>query len=248
MLDASTLVYVMDREAHPKGDKDADSVAGPEAKTEPEEPAEAEEEVATPTPSVEEIEATFVKEPSDMPVPQTMPLREGKDPIFPLPGSYNFGEPARQDQTFFTSSGDYSGNYSSAIIEDPATQGLITPIEEAASFEYLTQAPFPDASTAEHHAAAAVPMQHSVSQYDHWAPSFREELYSPLEYGSAAGHGLPEPRMHYPLGFASHPEEIHGMPDFTRDQHGYMEPMGSRGPLFRTGSLSHPHFTHSHQC
>ncbi|BCS00451.1 uncharacterized protein AKAW2_50792A [Aspergillus luchuensis] len=247
-IDASTLVYVMDREAHPKGDKDADSVAGPEAKTEPEEPAEAEEEVTTPTPSVEEIEATFIKEPSDLPVPQTMPLREGKEPIFPLPGSYNYGEPARQDQTFFTSSGDYSGNYSNAIIEDPANQGLITPIEEAASFEYLTQAPFPDASTAEHHAAAAVPMQHSVSQYDHWAPSFREELYSPLEYGAAAGHGLPEPRMHYPLGYAAHPEEIHGMPDFTRDQHGYMEPMSSRGPLFRTGSLSHPHFTHSHQC
>ncbi|PWY91440.1 hypothetical protein BO94DRAFT_544820 [Aspergillus sclerotioniger CBS 115572] len=244
-VDASTIVYVMDREAHPKGDKDADSVAEPEPKIEPEERTGLEEVAITPTPSVEEVHAPFTLDPVDMPVPRHMPMGGEGDQLFPLPESLSFGEPTGQDRSFYAQSGEYHGDYSNALVETPTTPGMATPTEQHSSFDFLTQAPFPDASTVEHR-PAAMPMQHSVSQFDTWTtPSFRQDLFSPLGYGSATSHAIPQSHVHYHMGMGSNVEDD-GLPDLSHDQvpTTYMEPPSSRGSLFRTGSLSHPHFAH----
>ncbi|RAL02124.1 uncharacterized protein BO80DRAFT_40179 [Aspergillus ibericus CBS 121593] len=240
-VDGSTVVYVMDREAHPKGDKDAESVAEPEPKLEPEEPINLEEVAITPTPSVEEVQPPYTMDPRDMTVSRPMPMGEERDQLFPLPESLSFGEPARHDGTFFAPSSDYHGDYSNALIEPPTTPAMITPTEQTASYDFLTQAPFPDASTVEHR-PAAMPMQHSVSQYDTWTSSFRQDLFGPLDFGSAASHAVPQPRMHYHMG--SNAEDIDHLTELPRDHTTFMEPPSSRGSLFRTGSLSHPHFGH----
>ncbi|PYI00792.1 hypothetical protein BO78DRAFT_34251 [Aspergillus sclerotiicarbonarius CBS 121057] len=241
-VDASTIVYVMDREAHPKGDKDADSVAEPEPKREPEELIDLEKVAITPTPSVEEVHAPFTLDPIDMPVSRPMPMGGERDQLFPLPESLSFGEPGRQDGPFFAPSGDYHGDYSNALIETPTTPGIITPTEQNSSYDFLTQAPFPDASTVEHR-PAAMPMQHSVSQYDTWTPSFRQDLFGPLDFGSSTSHAIPQHRVHYHMGIGSNAEDIDDLTELSRD-HTFMEPPSSRGSLFRTGSLSHPHFAH----
>ncbi|OOF92737.1 hypothetical protein ASPCADRAFT_152236 [Aspergillus carbonarius ITEM 5010] len=243
-VDASTIVYVMDREAHPKGDRDADSVAEPELKIEPEERTDLEEVAITPTPSVEEVHAPFTMDPTDMPVPRHMPMGGERDQLFPLPESLSFGEPTRQDRPFFPQSGDYHGDYSNALVETPTTPGVVTPTEQNPSFDFLTQAPFPDASTVEHR-PAAIPMQHPVSQYDTWAtPSFRQDLFGSLDYGSATSHGIPQAHVHYHMGMGSNAENVEGLTELSHDHPTYMEPPSSRGTLFRTGSLSHPHFAH----
>ncbi|KAL3264206.1 hypothetical protein ABHI18_001006 [Aspergillus niger] len=149
LSDASTLIYVVDHKVHPKGDKGADFVAEPGPKFEPEEPTRVVEVAVAPSPSVEEVEAPFAANPRDMPVPRTMrTMGEYGDQFFILPGSLIFGEPAKQDRPFYTSSTIVPAT-TRVLLSSSTTQGLITPTERASSFEYLAPAPFPDASTAE---------------------------------------------------------------------------------------------------
>ncbi|GLA10266.1 hypothetical protein AnigIFM60653_002361 [Aspergillus niger] len=139
----------VDHKVHPKGDKGADFVAEPGPKFEPEEPTRVVEVAVAPSPSVEEVEAPFAANPRDMPVPRTMrTMGEYGDQFLILPGSLIFGEPAKQDRPFYTSSTIVPAT-TRVLLSSSTTQGLITPTERASSFEYLAPAPFPDASTAE---------------------------------------------------------------------------------------------------
>ncbi|PWY72893.1 kinesin [Aspergillus heteromorphus CBS 117.55] len=244
-VDASTIMYVVDREAHPKGDRDAESVTEAEAKAEPEaeEPIEAEEDVVTPTSSVEEISAPFTNlDAMTMPAPRPMPLADDRTQLYPMPETLSFGEPSRNDRQYYTSLPDYSTDYSHPI-KPPSTPELTTPTEQhASSYDYLTHAPFSNPATADHHRPTALPMQHAMSHYDSWTPSYRPNMFGALDYPAPAT----EP-IHYqmPISATSDVQEINGLPDLSHERPIFMDPSGARGHPFRTGSLSHPHYAHA---
>lgn len=192
-LDASTVVHVVDRRRLSNGNKDADLVTKLEPTSKPEKRIRMKKIDLNPSPSVAQ-ETPFSTESSDMSVPTT-----GED-------RNQFNESERPDRLYVTPSNNYYSDYSNAFIEASTTQELNTPVEQT-SINRLAQAPFPDASSAEHYLTAA-PSQNFVSQYAPWPSSYRETYFIPQDYRSTASHGMSETFMYYPVGITPNSESV----------------------------------------
>ncbi|KAF9894056.1 hypothetical protein FE257_009029 [Aspergillus nanangensis] len=237
-VDSNTMVYVVNRDANQKGDKDSDSVSEPEQKVEPEEIEDPEESFLPPSTSAQQA-SSFTS--VDMPIPgRSMHLSSDREQLFPLPDSLSFGEQSRADRPYYSAAPDYTDDYSPhAMLKTPVTSALVSPNETTGSFEYMTQAPF-SASTAgelSQHRPTAMPMQHSVSHFDSWNPSFRQNVYNPLEYGTGPTQTISQSPMSYQMPVPSpHAQDI--------QPHGLPEPISHKA--FRTGSLGHQNMMTSH--
>ncbi|KAJ5176743.1 uncharacterized protein N7482_002620 [Penicillium canariense] len=105
-----------------------------------------------------------------------------------------------------------------SMLSTPVTAEMISP-HDVSVFDYSNSHPFP----------SSTPDQ----KYDTWAPTFRQNIFSPVDYNTpATTHGLPPPAMQYHMPMAS-PAQLHDMTP--------MDSMGQRALPFRTGSLGHPH-------
>jgi hypothetical protein len=160
----------------------------------------------------------------------------------------SFSKTPRDDRTFFPTTSEYTEYYASQqMLRTPETTALVSPNETHAAFDYMTKAPITSSAPEQirHHRQAPLPMQHSAS-FDPWTPSFRHNLFNPMEYGTAPSHAMSQTTMSYqlPMTPTSHPQEMphmaHGLPNLPQDRHSGMDGMSMRGPSFRTGSLSHP--------
>lgn len=218
--DASMVVYVMNRGPSPKGDDEEESN---DTTTLPvptlEAPEHIEEGLLTPTSSIEHVTA-----------PLTTPLDPlSMAPTRSLPTSFSLSQPLsfdgpRQDRPYYTTPPQYTDSFSQPMLSTPVTAEMISP-HDVSVFDYSTSHGFPT-STAD-------------QKFDGWAPTFRQNLFSPVDYNAPAGtHGLPQPPMHYHMSMAS-PAQLHDMSHpHTQSP---LDPMSQRTLPFRTGSLGHPH-------
>ncbi|KAL4890364.1 hypothetical protein BDV59DRAFT_97272 [Aspergillus ambiguus] len=237
-IDASTLVYVANRDASQKGDKDSDSVSEPEQKVDAEEAEDLDEGFLTPASSAQPTQTSFTSVDMTLGGPsRPLHLNGDRDPLFPLPETLSFDEQPRPDRSYYPVTSEYSEDYAHGMLKTPVTSAMVSPNDQSGAFDYLGSAPFTSSTTAEQMSSqrsAAMPMQHSVSHYDSWAPSFRQNVFNPMEYGTAPNQTLSQPAVSYqmPIPSASHaPDMPHGMP----------EPMNHKA--FRPGSLMAPHHT-----
>ncbi|KAB8075909.1 hypothetical protein BDV29DRAFT_189797 [Aspergillus leporis] len=242
-VDANTLVYVQNRDANAKGDKDSDTISEPEQKLETEDLEEADDEFLTPPSSTEQASSSFTSS-VEMTIGghgRSMHMGGDRNQLFPLPESLSFGENPGHERSYYGTA-EYPDEYSHPILKTPVTPGIVTPTEQPNAFDYLG-APFSASTTGEsmvsHQRPTAMPMQQSVSQFDTWTPSYRQSMYNPMEYSSS--QTIP-PHVSYqiPLATTSHAAELshtpHGLPG---------HPKGSSSS-FRTESLSHPHMVPHH--
>jgi hypothetical protein len=189
------------------------------------------------------VEHTSMAAPS-----RPMNMGDDRKQLFPLLESLSFGETPPDDRTFFPTTSEDTEDYASQQMpRTPATTAFVSPNETHAAFNYMTQAPITSSPPEQisHHRQAPLPMHHSAS-FDPWTPSFRHNLFNPMEYGTAPNHAMSQTTMSYqlPITPASHPQEMprmaHGLPTPPQDRPSSMDGMSMRGPSFRTGSLSHP--------
>ncbi|KAE8150702.1 hypothetical protein BDV25DRAFT_153852 [Aspergillus avenaceus] len=236
-VDANTLVYVQNRDANAKGDKDSDTISEPEQKFEPEDLEEADDDFLTPPSSSEQVSASFTSSVDMTMAGHGRSMHMGGDRLFTMPESLSFGEPGHERSYYGNT--EYPDEYSHPVLKTPVTSALVTPTEQPNAFDYL-QAPFSAPTTGEpmvsHQRPTALPMQQSVSQFDAWTP-YRQNIFNPMEYGS--GPSTMHQHMSYqmPLTTTSHTAEVGHTP------HGLS---ASKAASFRTGSLSHPHMGHHH--
>lgn len=173
-----------------------------------------------------------------------MNMGDDRNQLFPLPESLGFGETPRDNRTFFPTTSEYTEDYAShQMRRTPVTTAIVSPNETSTAFDYLTQAPITSApEPISHHRQAPLSMQHSAS-FDPWTPSFRQNPFNPMEYGTAPSHAMSQPTMSYqlPMTPTSHPQDMphmaHGLPHLSQDRPTSMDDMGMRGPPFRTGAL-----------
>ncbi|KAF7591253.1 hypothetical protein BBP40_001814 [Aspergillus hancockii] len=242
-VDANTLVYVQNRDANAKGDKDSDTISETEQKLEPEDLEDADDDFLTPSSSAEQASSSFTSS-VDMTIGghgRSLHMGDDRSQLFPLPESLSFGEQSGHERPYYGNA-EYPDEYSHPILKTPVTSGMVTPNEQPNAFDYLG-APFSASTMGEpmvsHQRPTALPIQQSVSQFDTWTPSYRQNMYNPMEYSSAPSQTMP-PHMsyHMPLTTTPHAAEM------SRTPHGL--PGHPKGPSFRTGSLSHSHMVPHH--
>ncbi|KAJ5512581.1 hypothetical protein N7463_002133 [Penicillium fimorum] len=137
-----------------------------------------------------------------------------------LPGSFsmaeplNFEHPTRQDRPYYTT--------------PPPIHGMISPHDvSVSSFDYSAHNTFSN-STPDHSRAA---------QYDTWTPSFRQNIFTPVEYPTpASSQGMTQSTMAYQMPMVSH---MHDMSNHHAQQ-SHMDSLQQRSLPFRTGSMGHP--------
>jgi hypothetical protein len=214
------VVYVMNRGPSPKGDDEEDSndtttISAPTVEA----PEHIEEGLLTPTSSIEHVTATLTT-PID---PLSMAPTRSLPPSFSLSQPLSFDGP-RQDRHYYGTPPQYPDSFSQTMLNTPVTAEMISP-HDVSVFDYSTSHAFPASTTDQ--------------KFDAWAPTFRQTLFSPVDYNSPAGtHGLPQPPMHYHMSMAS-PAQLHDMSH--PHAHSPLDPMSQRALPFRTGSLGHPH-------
>ncbi|KAJ5381566.1 uncharacterized protein N7496_003994 [Penicillium cataractarum] len=198
-VDASMVVYVMNRGPSPKGDDEEESN---DTATLPvptmEAPEHIEEGLLTPTSSIEHVTA-----------PLTTPIDPlSMAPTRSLPTNFSLSQPLtfdgpRQDRPYYTTPPQYTDSFSQPMLSTPVTAEMISP-HDVSVFDYSTSHGFP-AST-------------SDQKFDAWAPTFRQTLFSPVDYNApAVTHGLPQPPLHY-MPMAS-PAQLHDMSPPTPSHH-----------------------------
>lgn len=217
------MIYVQNRGPSPKGDEDEES-AEP-ATLEPPEHIDAG--LLTPTSSVEQSVV-----PLTTPI-DTMTVPTGRS----LPGSFSMPEPLsfeapRHDRPYYATPPHYTDSFSQPMLSTPVTAEMISP-HDMSVFDY-SQTPF-HTSTPDHQ--RTVP-----GQYDTWTPTFRQNLFSPVDYSAPpTSQAVHPPSMTYHMPMAS-PAQLHDM-SHSHPHHGQspMDSMNPRALPFRTGSLGHPH-------
>ncbi|KAG2416140.1 hypothetical protein HFD88_007332 [Aspergillus terreus] len=237
-IDATTMVYVVNRDANQKGDKDSDSVSEAEQKADAEEVEEVDEGFLTPASSAQHTQTPFASVDMSMGASRPMHISSDRDQLFALPESLSFEEQPRTERTYYPATSDYSDDYGHGLLKTPVTSTMVSPSDQTGSFEYLPPVPFTASTTAEQMSGqrpAAMPMQHSISHYDSWTPTFRQNVFHPMDYGTAPNQTLPQPAVSYPMSMppASHPDMPHGLPD----------PMDHKPAVFRPGPMMVPHHT-----
>lgn len=214
--DASMVVYVMNRGPSPKGDDEEESnepTHVPVPNVEAAEPIE--EGLLTPTSSIEQTAPLTT--PIDA---MTMGPTRSLSTSFSVPHPLSF-DGHRQDRPYYATPPNYTDSFSQPMLNSPVTAEMISP-HDVSVFDYPTSHPF----------QTSTPDQ----KYDAWAPTFRQTLFSPVDYNApSVTHGLPEPSMAYHLPMAS-PAQLHEMSHTSP-----LDSMSQRALPFRTGSLGHPH-------
>lgn len=231
---------MINRDSITKGEKDTDAASEPDPKMEEtDEEEETDDEFLTPSSSAEQVSGSFA---STVDMGLTGQAND-RSHLYAVPQPIGLGEQPRHDRSFYSTSSDYANDYSSPSMIKPPASTLVSPNEPTQTFDYLTPAPFPAPAAGDQMVSqrpAAMPMQHSVSQFDTWAPSFRQNMFDPLEYGNAAGQTVPQAHLSYPMPMG-HPSEItHGLPDLRCDKSSHVDPLFQR-PTYRPGSMGHSH-------
>ncbi|KAJ5182869.1 hypothetical protein N7492_000485 [Penicillium capsulatum] len=217
-VDSQHVVYVQNRGPSPKGDEDEES-AEPATLEAPE---HIDEGLLTPTSSVEQVVA-----PLTTPI-DTLSVPAGRS----LPGSFSMPEPLtfdgpRHDRPYYATPPHYD-SFSQPMLSTPVTAEMVSP-HDVSVFDY-SQPPFAS-STPDHQRAAP-------GHYDSWTPTFRQNIFSPVDYsGTPTTQAVHPSSMYMPM---ASPAQLHDM----SHPHHVQSPMDSMNPRalpFRTGSLGHPH-------
>lgn len=165
--------------------------------------------ILTPPSSIEQVTA-----PLTTPI-EPLPMANARS----LPGSFSMPESLsfdnRQDRPYYTSPPQYPDSFSQTMLSTPVSAEMISP-HEVSVFDY-SQNPFPSSSPDQARSAAP-------SHYDAWGPSFRPNMFAPVDYTSA-GAVPPPMSYHLPMAPSAH---LHDM------SHPHMD---SRPLPFRNGSL-----------
>lgn len=203
------VVYVQNRGPSPKGDEDDES--GEPVTTIIEAPEHMENGLLTPTSSVEQAAA-----------PLTTPIDTMGRSLpgnFSMPDCLSFEGPPRHDRAYYTTPPQYSDSFSQPMLSTPVSAEIISP-HDVSVFEYSSSGSF----------ASSTPDQQRTSHYDWSTPTFRQNIFSPVDYsGSSTNSGLPHPSMPYHMPLAS-PTHLHDM-----------DPMNPKALPYRTGSFGHAH-------
>ncbi|PLB53679.1 hypothetical protein P170DRAFT_346625 [Aspergillus steynii IBT 23096] len=239
-VDATTVVYVLNRDSSAKGEKDADAASEPDPKMEEtDEEEETDDEFLTPSSSAEQASSSFTST-VDMGL-----TGQGSDrnQLFSLSEPIGLGEQSRHERSFYSTSSEYANDYSSPNMIKPPPTTLVSPNEQTQSFDYLTPAPFSTSAGDQMVAQrpSAMPMQHSVSQFDAWTPSFRQNMFDPLEYGNTTGQTVTQSHLPYQMPMAHTSDITHGLPELRCDKSSHMDPLSFRSSTYRTGSMGHSH-------
>ncbi|KAA8641845.1 uncharacterized protein ATNIH1004_010784 [Aspergillus tanneri] len=235
------VVYVINRDATPKQGRGV--VPSKErCQSSVTDESDEEEDVPTPSSSTEELSGSFTSA-MDMNVNGQGPLQMGGErrPLFPLLEPMSLAEQTRPEHSFYSSSSDYTNGYGPQSIQAPVSSAMVSPHEQPQAFDYLTQASFSTSAPGDQvvsQSPAAIPMQHSISQFDTWTPSLRSNIFNPTDYGNAASQTAPPTHLTYQMPMPHAQDLAHGLSS--------MDPLNPRSP-FRTGSLGHPHTLPSHQ-
>ncbi|OKP00905.1 hypothetical protein PENSUB_7486 [Penicillium subrubescens] len=219
-VDANIVVYVMNRGPSPKGDDEEESNETTTISSMPtvEVPEPIEEGLLTPTSSIEQITAPLTTPIDTMAMVPTRSLPTS----FSIPQPLSFDGP-RQDRSYYATPPHYTDSFSQPMLSAPVTAEMISP-HDISVFDYPTS-----------HFPTSTPDQ----KFDGWAPTFRQTLFSPVDYNApSVTHGLPQPGMQYHMPMAS-PAQLHDMSH--PHAHSPMDAMSQRALPFRTGSLGHPH-------
>ncbi|KAL2818463.1 hypothetical protein BDW59DRAFT_165537 [Aspergillus cavernicola] len=233
-VDADTVVYIRNRDAPAKEAKDNESVISDnDQKLEAEEFEDAEED---PLPSSSDhLSASFTSvDPMALTQNRSFSMGNERSQTFPLNETLNFGEPSRQERSYFTTSAaEYADEYPShPILRTPAASAMVSPNEHPGAFDYLSHTTFPSAA-GEHHRPLTMPMPH-VSHFDTWSSPFRPNIYNPMEYG--ATQTLSQTPIHYQMPM-NHPHAhdlSQGIPDMARERSSHMGLMGARPSITKS--------------
>ncbi|KAL5002825.1 hypothetical protein BDV10DRAFT_85438 [Aspergillus recurvatus] len=210
-VDASHVVYIRNCDKD-KNSKDNESViSDTEPKLEAEDFDNVEEDPFTTASSSENLPSFASVDPLALQQPRTFGM--SNDP-FPLNESLNFQDPSRQGRPYYTTSAEYTEDYSSHSVLRPATTSLVGPDEHTEAFDYMNHAPFTTSAVSDHH--RPLTMQ-QVNHYDIWSSPFRPNIYNSMDYGTSPT--LAQNPMHYPMALTSSQADIpHGLPDLGRDR------------------------------
>ncbi|KAJ5794842.1 hypothetical protein N7457_001441 [Penicillium paradoxum] len=216
-VDANMVVYTMNRGPSPKGDEEEDSADAPSSVT-LEEPEHANQGLMTPISTFEQVSAGLTT-----PIDAISSARS-------LPGSFSMAEPltfenpARQDRPYYATPPQYADSFSQPMLNTPVTAEMISP-HDVSAFDYSAHSSF-SGTTSDQRAGAA-------AHYDPWTPSFRQNLFSSVDYTTpATTQGVPQHSMTYQMPMVPH---MHDMSHHHAQSH-----MDQRSLPFRTGSLGHP--------
>lgn len=252
------MVHVVNRDPNIKLDKDSDTFSESDQQADHADAGDAEEGLMTPGSSAEQAAAPLTS-PVVAQQGRTMHMADDRSQLFRMPSSLSFDEQSRQSHPFHSPSQgmetDYPDDFSSqTMVRTPASSTVVTPNEHPTGFEYLAQTSFTASASDEQirqQHPSTLPPQHSPTHFDTWSPSFQQNLFNPVDYGTGSGQAIQQQPMqfHVPL-MSTHSHEVsphqtptgHSLPDLhgARAQ-AQMEGILMNPPPFRTGSLSHPH-------
>ncbi|KAJ5146009.1 uncharacterized protein N7515_000573 [Penicillium bovifimosum] len=208
-VDGNMIVYTMNRGPSPKGDEEEDST---DASSIPIEEAEhTNQGLMTPISSFEHASAAMTT-PVD-----TIPSTRSYPGSFSMAEPLTF-EPTRQDRTY----------YATPLNTPTPSRSRCSapPPHDVSAFDYSPHSSF-TSSTPDHSRTAA------SAHYDPWTPSFRQNIFSPVDYTSpATSQGMSQPTYQMPM--APH------MHDMSHHHQSHMDSLAQRDLPFRTGSLGHP--------
>ncbi|KAJ5322757.1 hypothetical protein N7452_011046 [Penicillium brevicompactum] len=211
-VDSNMIVYTMNRGPSPKGDEEDDSTVAPSIHIE--EPEHTSQGLMTPMSTVEQHVAASLTTPVET-IPSARSLSAG----FPMPEPLKFEAAGRQDCSYYGTPPQYTDSFSQPMLNTPVTAEMISP-HDVSVFDYSSQNSF-TSSTSDH--------QRGAGHYDPWTnPSFRSNIFGPVDYSPATTQAMSQPSMGYPMPMGP------GMHDMS---HASLD----RSLPFRTGSLSHPH-------
>ncbi|KAJ5689407.1 hypothetical protein N7462_003799 [Penicillium macrosclerotiorum] len=223
-VDGNMVVYVMNRGPSPKGDEDEESTEA--SATFVEAPEHIEEGLMTPTSSIEHASATLTTPVETMPVATTRSL----------PGSFSIPEPlsfeaSRPDRSYYATPPHYTDTFSQPMLSAPVTAEMISP-HDVSVFDYPPTTPYPTSTPDQSRHPAP-------GQYEAWAPTFRQNIFSPVDYSAPPTTQGVLPPMPYHAGMPmASPAQLH---DMTHPHAQSPMDMSQRALPFRTGSLGHPH-------
>ncbi|KAJ5576019.1 hypothetical protein N7535_002945 [Penicillium sp. DV-2018c] len=212
-VDGNVIVYTMNRGPSPKSDEDDDSADASSIRA-IEEAEHTNQGLMTPISSFEHVSAMTT--PVD-----TIPSSRSYPGSFSMAEPLTFENPPRQDRGYYATPPQYTDSFSQPMLSAPVTAEMISP-HDVSAFDYSPHSSF-TSSTTDHSRTAA------GAHYDPWTPSFRQNIFSPVDYTSpATSQGVSQPSMTYQMPMAPHYQS-------------HMDSLAQRDLPFRTGSLGHPH-------
>ncbi|KAL1860153.1 hypothetical protein Plec18170_002102 [Paecilomyces lecythidis] len=260
-VDATAVVYVVNRESNMKLDKDSDTVSEPDQQMDPGEGEEMEGGLLTPMSSAEQARGPLTSPVDRITVgqqSQSLHVADDSGQLFQMPAApLSFDEQSRHPPAFPSPTtrikNDYADEFSQTVSRTSASSTGVSPSEQT-GFEYLAQTSF-NSTTSEEQIRQhnqSLPPQQQPAHFDAWSPSFQQNMFNPVDYNTAPNPALQQHSLQYPLAMlptthsheaSSHLSHIgHSLPDLHGARaRAQFETMSLNPRSFRTGSLSHPH-------